>query len=78
MHKTTAWDEVEEAWEKALLEGKVLGSRGIVLRLSRLRFGEPDDKTEAALSAIVDPDRLDRMGDAILTVKSWKALLAVK
>jgi hypothetical protein len=48
------------------------------LAIGRKRLGDPSARTEKALAAIDDPDRLERMMDVILDVKSWKALLAVK
>ncbi|MBI1830499.1 MAG: hypothetical protein HYR84_03500 [Planctomycetes bacterium] len=69
MHKT-AWDEDLEKIAKAKLR--------VLRNVARQHLGEPDKKTEATLNAIQDPDRLDRMADVILSVKSWKELLAVK
>jgi hypothetical protein len=71
MHKLPAWDEAE-------LRGSLATSQKYILKLGRERFGDPAPKTENALTAINDLDRLERMFDAISTVKSWKALLAVK
>src|ERR1700721_1720013 len=70
MHETSAWDEVEASMVK--------GELRILLKIGRQQLGEPDDKTEAALAKILDPDRLERMAGAVLTVNSWKALLSVK
>jgi hypothetical protein len=50
----------------------------ILLQVGRKRLGEPDSKTEATLGAIKDPERLERMADALDGVRSWKALLSVK
>lgn len=71
MHETVAYDEILE-------EGQVKMGRRAILSQGRQLFGDPNPKTEAALADIDDPERLSRMLDAILTVKSWKALLAVK
>jgi hypothetical protein len=70
MHKTTAWDEVDERVSK-------LGVR-LLLTFGRRQLGEPDSKTEAAITGIKDPDRLHRMAEALDSVKSWKALLSIK
>jgi hypothetical protein len=48
----------------------------LLLRLGRIRFGAPDPATEAALTATKDLERLERMGEAILTAQSWQELLA--
>lgn len=74
MYKTTAWDEWEANCNKEYAEGVI----SALLRVGRQRFGDPDAKTEASISAIEDFERLDRMLDQILAVKSWKALLSIK
>ena len=71
MHETAAWDEV---FEEGLLKGQI----ELLLEQGRQLFGDPDGRTEAALTGIQDVKRLKRMGLAILNLKSWKALLAVK
>ncbi len=71
MHKKVAWDE---AFDNGQVE---MGRRGLV-NVGRELFGEPSSKIDAALSAVDDPDRLDRMLAAIAKLKSWKELLAVK
>lgn len=70
MHELTAWEEVELA--------ELKGELRVLLKVGRERLGEPSAKIEAELKAIHDPDRLERMAVALLTVKSWKALLAVE
>jgi hypothetical protein len=59
-----------------LEEGEIQASRRLLLCLGRNRFGPPDAATEAALTAITDPDRLGRLADAVLTASSWPELLA--
>ena len=78
MHKTVAFDEWVERAEKRLKEGVLKGEIRILVALGREHFGDPGPKMQAGLDAIDDPDRLERMAKALLTVKSWKALLAVK
>ncbi len=80
MHKTTAWDEWEARYDKLTEREKRLTEREItlLLKFGRQRLGEPDIRTQAVLDAIEDSDRLERMLDQILTVKSWKALLSIK
>jgi hypothetical protein len=65
MYEMTAYDE-------AIEEGRMKAIR----RQGRKKFGEPDAKTEAELNAIGDPERIDRLLDAILTANSWQELLA--
>ena len=71
MHKKVAWDE-------AVDEGQLKMGRRAILSQGRHLFGEPPPKIEAALTTVDDPERMGRMLDAILNVKSWKELLAVK
>lgn len=56
--------------------GKAEATRELLLRQGRKRFGEPDAATAAALEAIVDLSRLERMCEAILDVGGWDELLA--
>jgi hypothetical protein len=71
MHKSSAWDSVVE-------EAEIRTNKRTILSLGRRKLGEPGAKGEAALSAIDDTDRLERMIDAIFDANSWKELLAVK
>jgi hypothetical protein len=69
MHESTAYDEAVE-------EGCVKTSHRFLLRQGRKLLGSPDPSVESALSSIQDVERLERMGEAILTVKSWEELLS--
>ena len=75
MHESVAWDQIED-------EGFIKAAMMAILNLGRHRFGEPDARTLAALNALQDRDRvermLQRMTEAKVTVKSWKALLAIE
>jgi hypothetical protein len=71
MHEKVGWDEMVD-------EGRVRANRRALLSQGSKLFGEPNAKTRATLIAIDDPERLERMVDAILDLKSWKELLAVK
>ena len=68
MHESSAYDMI-------LDEGRVEGEIRLLLRQGRKRFGPPSPKIETALTAIKDAERLERLGDAILTAKSWNKLL---
>jgi hypothetical protein len=59
-----------------LERGGIKTLRGVLLRLGRRRFGEPDAATATALAAITDLDRLERMAEAVLTAADWPELLA--
>jgi hypothetical protein len=66
----------QEGLRMGLQEGRVEESHRLLLRLGRTRFGEADAVTEAALRAVRDLDRLERLADAVLTAQSWQELLA--
>ncbi len=69
MQETTAWDEMIE-------EGELRRSHRWLLRQGQRRLGPVDESTEAAVRAVRDLDRLDRMADVILTASNWQELLA--
>ncbi len=69
MNESTAWDQVLE-------EGEIRSTHRVLLRQGRKLFGPPDPAIESALTAIQDVERLERMSEAILTVKSWQELVA--
>jgi hypothetical protein len=69
MHESTAYDMAVE-------EGQIRNSHGVLLRQGRRLLGPPDPATESAIRSIQDVERLERMTDAILTVKSWQELLS--
>jgi hypothetical protein len=69
MHESTAYDmAVEEGYIKAI--------HRLLLNQGRKLFGSPRAAAELALTSIQDVERLERMGEAILTVKSWDELLS--
>jgi len=63
------------AYQLIMDEGQIRHAHRSLLRQGRHRFGPPTAANEAALLAITDIDRLDRMTDAILTVACWDELL---
>jgi hypothetical protein len=69
MHESSAFKLYEE-------KGRVEAYHQVLFRQGWNRFGPPDAATEAALRAIRDLDRLERMADAILTAHSWEEFLA--
>lgn len=69
MHESSAYQLILE-------EGAVREAHRVLLRQGQRRFGPPDEKTAAALNAIQDLDRLDRLIDGVLDVSSWEELLA--
>lgn len=69
MHESTAYDVAVE-------EGEIRNSHRFLLRQGRSLWGAPSPAIEAALKAVQDVLRLERMAEAILRVKSWEELLA--
>jgi hypothetical protein len=69
MHESTAYDMAVE-------EGCVKANHRLLLKLGRKLLGPPDPSVESALTSIQDVERLERMAEAILTVKSWEELLS--
>ena len=66
MHESTAWD----VWlDEGRLEGDLRTSHRLLLRQARKRFGPADSATESALTSIKDLERLERMAEAVLTVR---------
>ena len=64
-----------EGLEEGLEKGKITGARTILLRLGEVRFGKPDKSIRAAIEAIDDLDRLEKLTERILSAKSWRELI---
>jgi len=56
-------------------KGQILHGHRTLLRQGKRRFGPPSAANKAALLAITNLARLDRMTDAILIVANWDELL---
>lgn len=69
MHESTGYDMAGE-------EGRIEATHRVLLKLGRKLLGPPDPSVELALTSIQDVERLERMAEAILTVKSWQDLLS--
>jgi predicted transposase YdaD len=77
MQESTAYDEaVEEGERRGEARGTIRASQRLLFRQGRKQFGIPDASIEAELRTIEDPDRLDRLADAMLSAESWQELLA--
>jgi len=69
--------EVFKRGEQAGAEhGAVAQARKGLIRQGRLKFGQPDAATVAAVESIIDLDRLDILSERLLVVNSWTDLLA--
>jgi hypothetical protein len=55
---------------------RIRGAQKILLGQGRKRFGPPDQATLSAFEAILDLERLERMGERLLEVTTWNELLA--
>ena len=64
------------AWEDAVREGEIIGARRILIILGRIHLGRPDKATRAAIEAIDDLRRLERLCHRVQAVSSWAELLA--
>ncbi len=58
-------------------EGREVEAKSVILRFAQRRFGPADEATQAMLTGITDPDRLDRLIDRLIdaTATSWQDLL---
>ncbi len=65
-----------EVRAEELAKGRAEGARRFLRRLGTRRFGKPDAHIEAALDAIADLERLERLLDRVLEVTTWDELLA--
>jgi hypothetical protein len=61
---------------RGVTKGAVEGERNVLLIMGRKKFGPPPPEREAALSAITDRARLERMAERILDATGWDDLLA--
>ena len=63
--------------EEGEIKGKIKQAQNTLLLQGRQRLGRPASSTEeAALRAVNDLDRLERMTVAVLTAADWRELLA--
>jgi hypothetical protein len=57
-------------------EGRIEALQKTLLRLGRQRFRDsPSEAVQAAIQAITDEGRLERMTERLLIVSSWQELL---
>jgi hypothetical protein len=65
-------------YQAILDEGREDEARKLLLRQGRRKFGQPEPAVEAALQAIGDLARLERMSERLLDVTTWDELLATR
>jgi predicted transposase YdaD len=56
-------------------QGQMLALQKTLLRLGRQRFGAPSDAAQAAINAITDVARLERLTEHLLLAVTWQELL---
>ena len=79
MKESTTYQAIlREGRNEGLIEGRVGEAQRLLLRLGEIRFGPPEEATRAAIEAIRDLDRLERMSDRVLdvTIGEWDELLS--
>jgi hypothetical protein len=68
--------EESASYQWIVRKGERRGQQATLLRIGRRLLGEPDAATVAAVQAITDLERLDRLADRVVEVSSWADLLA--
>lgn len=73
MRESSAYQAILEEGRE---EGAIQEARRMILLQGGDKFGSPSDAITSSLQAIMDLERLHRMGRRILVVSSWDELLA--
>jgi hypothetical protein len=68
--------EDSSTYHSLLVKGALKEAKKIVLFLGHKRFGPADQTIVAAIEAITDLERVERIGLRVLRVSSWQELLA--
>ena len=77
MRESWAYQEIlDEGRAEGEARGRAEEARKILLRLGARRLGPPDADTTAALGAVAEVERLERMTDRLLDPTSWAEVLA--
>jgi predicted transposase YdaD len=63
-------------YQAILDEGRVAGLQRMLLSQGSIRLGSPDEATKNAVKSITDGDRLERMGNRLMTATTWAEVLA--
>jgi hypothetical protein len=74
MHDSSTYQMI---LDEGIIKGRVDELKDTLLRLGPKRFGPPEAAVVDAVTAINDPERLERMRDQLLDVSGWEQLLAV-
>jgi predicted transposase YdaD len=68
---------IEEGKAEGLTEGRIEEARTILLLQGRSRFGEPSPEELAAVHALTDVRKLERLSLRLLEATSWSELLGL-
>lgn len=75
MRESTAYQAI---LEEGRVEGQVVEAIKMLLRQGQRKFGPPSSEIETTLRSIKDLERLERMGEEMLSAQSWQELLAIR
>jgi hypothetical protein len=67
---------LQKGMRQGVTQGQLQGQKTLLLRQGTKRFGPPTEANAAALQAIDDPERLERLADKILEARGWDELLS--
>jgi predicted transposase YdaD len=67
---------MEQGEAKGETRARLAEARSLVLRLGTRRFGPPQVTAQAALAAVTDRERLERIAERIFEAANWDDLLA--
>jgi hypothetical protein len=67
--------EESTTFQWILEQGAIAELQKMLLGQGRKRLGEPNEDVKAALKAITDLDRLERLGDQVIDASTWQELL---
>jgi hypothetical protein len=68
--------EQSSFYQLILEKGEIAGAQKLLFRLGRSRLGPIPRRIRAAIQAIDDLEKLERLGERMLDVSSWSELLA--
>jgi hypothetical protein len=68
--------EESTTYQAILARGQLREARRFLIRQGRIKLGEPDAATLAALEGVNSLERLEELGERRLGVDTWPALLA--